>query len=302
MNATQSESQWSSAAFAAPALDALASIASSFGQGNPTAQTGTRYVPQSFSASSLAVAHPPAVKGRVEALARVDREWERLLTGAAGATLDGRHLVSSLVAEVNAALTALATVPDSAAAGHRFLGVSDRALRRASEVAERGAVSSRVTSDRVAELSRRYRPDRRTRRRSIAPVAGAGNHGVPLRRPSGSQRQWIDQALKVLRDNGYDTRRIDRAAIAAIIQHESSGNPNAINRWDSNAAAGVPSKGLMQTIDPTFNSYALPGHRNIWNPVDNIVAGVRYAIDRYGSLDNVPGIVRLRQGRSYVGY
>ena len=38
-----------------------------------------------------------------------------------------------------------------------------------------------------------------------------------------------------------------------IIQHESGGNPNAINNWDSNAAAGMPSKGLMQTIDPTFN-------------------------------------------------
>jgi SLT domain-containing protein len=61
----------------------------------------------------------------------------------------------------------------------------------------------------------------------------------------------------------------------------------AINNWDSNAAAGTPSKGLMQTIDSTFNTYALPGHTNIWNPVDNIVAAVRYANATYGAFENI---------------
>ncbi|HZE33623.1 MAG TPA: transglycosylase SLT domain-containing protein, partial [Actinoallomurus sp.] len=54
--------------------------------------------------------------------------------------------------------------------------------------------------------------------------------------------------------------------IATIIQYESGGNPNAINRWDTNWDAGHPSKGLMQTIDPTFNRYAMAGHTNIYNP------------------------------------
>ena len=71
---------------------------------------------------------------------------------------------------------------------------------------------------------------------------------------------------------------------------------------NSNADAGHPSKGLMQTIDSTFNSYKLPGHDNIYNPVDNIVAGVRYALSRYGSIGNVPGIVAVHSGRAYVGY
>lgn len=106
----------------------------------------------------------------------------------------------------------------------------------------------------------------------------------------------------MLRENGYDTRNISAADIATIIQHESGGNPNAINLWDSNAAKGIPSKGLMQTIDPTFNAYSVPGHRDIWNPVDNIVAGVRYAIHRYGSVSNVPGVANLHGGGSYVGY
>jgi SLT domain-containing protein len=58
----------------------------------------------------------------------------------------------------------------------------------------------------------------------------------------------------------------------------------------------------MQTIDSTFSSYALPGHTDIWNPVDNIVAGVRYALSRYGSLDDVPGVAAVHNGGSYVGY
>jgi SLT domain-containing protein len=71
---------------------------------------------------------------------------------------------------------------------------------------------------------------------------------------------------------------------------------------NSNAAKGTPSKGLMQCIDPTFDSYKLAGHNDIWNPVDNICAGVNYALSRYGSLANVPGIKATASGGSYVGY
>jgi WXG100 family type VII secretion target len=71
---------------------------------------------------------------------------------------------------------------------------------------------------------------------------------------------------------------------------------------NSNAAAGHPSKGLMQTIDSTFNSYKLPGHDDIWNPVDNIIAGIRYSIARYGSVANVPGIQSMQHGGAYRGY
>jgi SLT domain-containing protein len=87
-----------------------------------------------------------------------------------------------------------------------------------------------------------------------------------------------------------------------MIMHESGGNPRAINLTDSNAKAGHPSKGIMQTIDSTFNAYSLKGHKDIWNPVDNIIAGVRYAESRYHSLDNVPGIKAMANGGAYKGY
>ena len=124
----------------------------------------------------------------------------------------------------------------------------------------------------------------------------------PTSPPSGNVSQWIEQARQLLIKAGVPASEINADDINIIIQHESAGNPHAENNWDSNAAAGHPSKGLMQTIDSTFNSYALAGHTDIWNPVDNIVAGVRYALSRYGSLDNVPGIVAVHEGGSYVGY
>ncbi|MDQ3788942.1 MAG: transglycosylase SLT domain-containing protein, partial [Actinomycetota bacterium] len=120
--------------------------------------------------------------------------------------------------------------------------------------------------------------------------------------PPGNVKSWIDQAIEILRQHGINVGPEDAQRIWQIIQHESGGNPHAINNWDSNAAKGTPSKGLMQCIDPTFDAYKLPGTGNIWDPVANICAGVNYAISRYGSLANVPGIKATESGGGYVGY
>ncbi|RDI66522.1 transglycosylase SLT domain-containing protein [Nocardia pseudobrasiliensis] len=129
--------------------------------------------------------------------------------------------------------------------------------------------------------------------------SAANSAPVPV---SGDVKDWIAEAKKILIQMGYPPDAIDEEALAIIIQHESGGNPSIVNGWDSNAAAGHPSIGLMQTIEPTFNSYAVDGHNQIKNPVDNILAASRYAIDRYGSLGNVPGVVAVRHGGDYVGY
>lgn len=96
---------------------------------------------------------------------------------------------------------------------------------------------------------------------------------------------WIRQALDIMSAHGIPG---SYEGILRNVLRESSGNPQAINLYDSNAAMGIPSKGLLQVIDPTFNAYHVSGtSTDVWDPVANIVAACNYAAARYGSMDNV---------------
>ncbi|MFG1810258.1 transglycosylase SLT domain-containing protein [Streptomyces sp. NPDC049040] len=97
---------------------------------------------------------------------------------------------------------------------------------------------------------------------------------------------WIREARSVLA--AHDIPVPTYNGIYRNIMRESSGNPNAINLWDINAQNGIPSKGLLQTIDPTFNAYHVSGTSwNVYNPVANIAAACNYAWHVYGGMDNV---------------
>ncbi|MEU5715827.1 transglycosylase SLT domain-containing protein [Streptomyces sp. NPDC020403] len=98
---------------------------------------------------------------------------------------------------------------------------------------------------------------------------------------------WIKESLAVMAEHGIPGTY---EGIHRNIMRESSGNPLAINNWDINAINGVPSKGLLQVIDPTFQAYHVPGtSMDSYDPVANITAACNYAADRYGSIDNVFG-------------
>lgn len=115
-------------------------------------------------------------------------------------------------------------------------------------------------------------------------------------------KQWIGEARQIMIDDGIDPSLINANDLAIIAMHESSGDPNAANDWDINAQNGTPSIGLMQTIQPTFDAHAMPGHTDIRNPVDNIIAASRYAIDRYGSVSDTPGPASVNSGGPYLPY
>ncbi|GAA0625766.1 transglycosylase SLT domain-containing protein [Streptomyces crystallinus] len=98
---------------------------------------------------------------------------------------------------------------------------------------------------------------------------------------------WIRQSLDIMKSKGIPG---SYNGLYRNIMRESTGNPNAINGWDINAINGVPSKGLLQVIQPTFNAYHVAGTSwNIYDPVANITAAANYAADKYGSMDNVNG-------------
>jgi SLT domain-containing protein/phage-related tail protein len=108
---------------------------------------------------------------------------------------------------------------------------------------------------------------------------GDGKAGSGVERWAG----LVSQALKMT--GQYSASNLQR--LLYQMNTESSGNPRAINLWDSNAKRGTPSKGLMQVIDPTFRRYALPPfNKNIYDPLSNILASIRYALANYGSLSN----------------
>jgi len=48
---------------------------------------------------------------------------------------------------------------------------------------------------------------------------------------------------------------VDPSTLQNIAQLESGFNPQAVNDWDVNARAGTPSQGIMQFIQPTFDSF-----------------------------------------------
>ncbi|CAL9342121.1 transglycosylase SLT domain-containing protein [Streptomyces sp. enrichment culture] len=131
----------------------------------------------------------------------------------------------------------------------------------------------------TAERSTAARADRSAARTAVTPVA-AKTYADNL-------DGWIKESLDIMAQRGIPGTY---EGIHRNIMRESSGNPLAINNWDSNAAAGTPSKGLLQVIDPTFRAYHVPGtSTDPYDPVANITAACNYAADRYGSIDNVNG-------------
>lgn len=106
-----------------------------------------------------------------------------------------------------------------------------------------------------------------------------------LSNPSGAGverwRSYVKRALAALKLS-TSTAMIDK--VLRQIQTESGGNPNARQPGsDPDGDGSGPALGLMQTKRSTFNAYALPGHKNLWNGYDDLLAELNYAKARYGS-------------------
>lgn len=117
---------------------------------------------------------------------------------------------------------------------------------------------------------------------------GGGGKGAPS--GAGVQR-WASQVKQALKANGLSTSESMVNKVLRQINSESSGNEKAVqgNIGDINNITGDLAKGLMQTISATFNAYKFPGHGNIFNGYDNLLAALHYAKSRYGSNLSVLG-------------
>jgi SLT domain-containing protein len=107
--------------------------------------------------------------------------------------------------------------------------------------------------------------------------------------PTGQHLAVINAALRAAGVPPPGTLAQWQAGLNTLITRESGWNSRAINRWDSNAKAGIPSQGLAQTIPPTWSAYvpASLRSRGILDPVANVAAAIRYIVARYGNITRV---------------
>lgn len=96
----------------------------------------------------------------------------------------------------------------------------------------------------------------------------------------GNVQSWSDDVKKALNKLGLSTSDSMVRRVLRQINTESGGNPKAVGGTDGYNEGHAT--GLMQVKPPTFNANALPGHKNILNGYDNILAGLNYARKKYG--------------------
>ncbi|WP_212912138.1 transglycosylase SLT domain-containing protein [Streptomyces sp. TS71-3] len=184
------------------------------------------------------------------------------------------------VAGLGAAAIAVSLVPDHSGGQHSApVGYS------AASQAHTSVTSQGAGADQKAQIA-----DAKVKADKTNPEK---DHGATSKGTDHTQRAvysnnldgWIRESLHIMKQHHIPG---SYNGLYRNIMRESSGDPNAINNWDINAQKGIPSKGLLQVIPPTFSTYHVKGTSwNIYNPVANITAAANYAADRYGSMDNV---------------
>jgi hypothetical protein len=132
--------------------------------------------------------------------------------------------------------------------------------------------------------------------------ADAYTGGTPVPETGNFQAasRWTEQAMQIAGVSGALWRNM----LLRQEYRESGYNPNAINRTDVNAQRGDPSRGILQTIGSTFARWAMPGYnKNIYDPVSNIIASIRYIIATYGrgNADRAAQVMWNRGGGAYAG-
>ncbi|MEU6314849.1 transglycosylase SLT domain-containing protein [Streptomyces sp. NPDC047014] len=208
-----------------------------------------------LSAAAVAFSLVPADASETETtISAAPVAWAQAVNGTQTKALYGHLSSQQVIAEANA---------KAAAAKAKAAAVAAKAKADADAKAKAAAAAKKARETKAAA----------SRSAARTPVFANNLDG------------WIKEALSIMKREGIPG---SYAGIHRNVMRESSGNPMAINNWDINARNGIPSKGLLQVIYPTFKTYHVKGTKfDQYDPVANIVAACNYAADRYGSMDNV---------------
>ncbi|MEU0683163.1 MULTISPECIES: transglycosylase SLT domain-containing protein [Streptomyces] len=165
-----------------------------------------------------------------------------------------------------------------AAAGVKVEQIAAKKQAAAEAAAKKQAAAEKKAAAKAAKARQAAESASRSAERAEVKKAAPKKYGDNL-------DGWIREAMSIMKKHGIPG---SYEGIHRNIMRESSGNPQAINLWDINAQNGIPSKGLLQVIPPTFEAYHVKGTpKDIYDPVANIVAACNYAADKYGTMDNV---------------
>jgi hypothetical protein len=234
----------------------------------------------------IAVAGVAALGTAALALSAAPSSADTVTTGAPATTSQVAagtvlHNVKGTVTDQLAAdslkLDTLAAQKKAADAAAAKKAAAEAAAKKAAQAAAQKAAAEAAAKKAAQAHAVKAAASRSVQRPQMQPVAA--------KTYSNNLDGWIRQALGIMKSKGIPG---SYSGLHRNIMRESSGNPNAINNWDINAVNGIPSKGLLQVIPPTFKAYHVPGTSwNIYDPVANITAAANYAAHRYGSIDNV---------------
>ena len=125
----------------------------------------------------------------------------------------------------------------------------------------------------------------------------AEKYGEKMANPAGDGvARWRDAVKKALSMNHLSTSDSMVNRVLRQMATESHGDPHARQPGsDPDGDGSGPALGLMQTKRGTFEANKFPGHGNIWNGFDNLLAALRYAKAKYGS-----SLYYLGQGHGYA--
>ncbi|WP_406347611.1 transglycosylase SLT domain-containing protein [Streptomyces sp. NBC_00144] len=201
------------------------------------------------------------------------------MTANARHTLNLRKTTITAIATAAAAACALTLAPHAHAAEHTPTAPAAASAVTAAQITKQ--------ADHAAKAAHAKQAAHHTaaKKAPSAKHADAVTAIVKSTKYSNNLDGWIKESLAIMKakhiPGSYE-------GLHRNIMRESSGNPHAQNNWDVNAQNGIPSKGLLQVIQPTFDTYHVKGTKNsLTDPVANIVAAANYAADKYGSMDNV---------------
>ncbi|MEU2293682.1 transglycosylase SLT domain-containing protein [Streptomyces bacillaris] len=200
---------------------------------------------------------------------------------ATGGQSEAQPTAATSSATAEKAATGASTAKESAAKK----AAAENAAKKAAADA---AAAKKVAADRKAEAKKaaaKERSEKQAANRSTERKAVAAPKKAAPKKYANNLDGWIRESLDIMKKKNIPG---SYEGLHRNIMRESSGNPNAVNDWDINARNGIPSKGLLQVIQPTFDAYHVKGTpKKLTDPVANITAAANYAADRYGSIDNV---------------